>query len=375
MKKTIYLDNAATSFPKPGPVIREVQRCISKYCANPGRSAHNMAMLCADKVYRVREEVANFLGSNKPEGIVFTSNATHALNIAIKGLIDHKCHVITSDLEHNSVIRPLKSLVDSLDIEISVFNSDLPLREAISPLIRSDTKFIVTTLASNVTGKTVNVEELSSIAREHGLTCIADASQYLGHWGIDLNKTPLDVVCAPSHKALLGIQGGGFLALSCKQSLKTIMEGGSGADSTNPRMPKYIPERLEAGTLNLPAIVSLGEGLRYIKKVGIDCISEKNEYMTELLLDRLFDLGASVYGMDSGIVSFEIPSLSTDELSYRIAEAGIAIRSGLHCAPWVHEKLGTDKRGLIRVSFSIFNTKRDVEFLYKALKAIKNGTA
>ena len=236
--RTVYLDNAATSFPKPRTVYEALRECVTEYCGNPGRSSHFLAEKTADKVYEGRERVASFLGISNPEQVVFTSGATHSLNIALKGLINHKCHVIISDVEHNAVLRPLKSICESHGVSISKYDTDLPVKEAIEPLIRDDTEFIVSTLASNLSGRRIDVAELSRVARAHSLSVIADASQYLGHKPLDLSETPLDVVCAPSHKALFGIQGAGFSVFNGNFDITTIIEGGSGSDSFNKRMQK-----------------------------------------------------------------------------------------------------------------------------------------
>ena len=367
MSAEVYLDNAATTFPKPPSVIKAVKSCISNYCANPGRSTHRLAMRSAEAVYETREEIANFIGLPSPERVVFTANATHALNLAIKGLINDRCHVITSDMEHNSVIRPLHALTRKIGIEVSVYDSSLPLTEAIPPLIREDTKYIVTSLASNVTGRAVDVTELSAIARKYSLTTIADASQYVGHVKLDLAKTPLDIVCAPGHKSLFGIQGSGFMAVCCSKTLGTLMEGGSGSESFSPDMPAYLPERLEAGTLNVPSIVSLGAGIRYIKKLGIDYVEEKIGLLTVRLENALDMPKIRLFGCDNGIASFLLEGSSSEKVAAELAEVGISVRSGLHCSPSMHRKLGTERFGLVRASLSVLNEKRDIDKLYRRL--------
>ena len=368
MKRSIYLDNAATTFPKPRSVIKAVKECLSSYCANPGRSTHRMALLCAEKMYETRERVSEFLCMNAPEKIIFTPNATHALNMSIKGLIRARCHVITSDVEHNSVIRPLHTVSKKLGVEISRFDTDKPLEAAISPLIRNDTAFIVASAASNVTGKALDLAALSRIAKKYSLITILDASQYLGHLQLNLQSTPFDVVCAPGHKGLLGIQGGGIMAINSDVNIKTLLEGGSGGDTFNTEMPQYLPERYEAGTQCLPAIVGLGAGIEHLQSLGMDYVSSRMTSLTSLLEEYLIEAGAVIYGCYNGIASFEIPGISSNDLASRLDDDGIAVRSGLHCAPLTHKKLGTDDRGLVRASISIFNTEKDLYKLYKSLK-------
>lgn len=370
MKNTVYLDNAATTFPKPPRVIRSVHRLIKNQCANPGRSTHKMAAWCAERVYEARERVASFIHFDYPERVIFTSNATHALNLAIKGKIRERCHVIISDLEHNSVLRPLYCLAERLGVEISVFNSDLPLRKAILPLVRSDTRYVISTLTSNVIGRMIDPAELSGIAKELGLYSIVDASQYLGHRGLDISKTPFDVVCAPGHKALFGLQGGGIAVFRNEDEIATLTEGGSGNDTFNRNMPVLMPERHEAGTLNMPAIVSLSSGISYLEGVGMSCVEERLSTLTKRLRDILDDIGAQVYGCDNGIAAFNLSNISTAELTAHLDEYDIATRGGFHCAPLIHKKLGTDKTGAVRVSLSIFNSNDDLDALYKSLKAI-----
>ena len=210
----IYLDNAATSFPKPRCVIEEVNRCLSRYCGNPGRSSHALALAAADKIFETRELVADLLGSRKCENVVFAPNATYALNLVIKGLVNEKCHCIISDLEHNSVLRPLYKSTKNHGGDFSFFDTNKPLKEAIIPLIRPDTKIIISTLCSNVNGKILNFSELSSIAEEYGLYLVLDASQYIGHRPLTLDGAYFTALCSAGHKSLFGIQGGEFTNFS-----------------------------------------------------------------------------------------------------------------------------------------------------------------
>ena len=221
----IYFDNAATTFPKPKCVITEVVNCLKLYCGNPGRSSHKLALAASEKIYESREALAKFLSVEKSENIVFTPNATHALNIAIKGLLKENCHYITSDIEHNSVLRPIYKCVKTRNCSFSVYNSDLPLREAIIPLIRDDTRGIITTLASNVTGKIQNIQEISERATEYNLKLIVDASQYLGHKRINLKNINYDVIFGKNRKCVNGVNGWELYRYCTK--LNTIIIGGA----------------------------------------------------------------------------------------------------------------------------------------------------
>ena len=366
----VYLDNAATSFPKPKCVINEVKRCLTQYCGNPGRSSHTMAVEAAARIYNTRELIADFLGIKNCENVVFTPNATYAINLTIKGLITHKCHCILSDIEHNSVLRPMYRCVKELGCEISHFDSDLTVEDAIAPLIRKDTEFIVTTLASNVTGKIIDLKELSDVAQKYNLKLIVDASQFLGHIPLSLENIDCTALCSAGHKALFGIQGSGFTVFNKIPPLPTLAEGGSGIDSFSREMPIMPPERYEPGTLSTPAIASLYAGIGFIRSVGIQRIEEHLEKLTQKLLEILHsEKHVKVYGGANGIVSFNVTGYSSSEVSEILNNYGIATRSGFHCAPLIHQKLGTDISGAVRMSFSYFNKISELDKVYRALRS------
>lgn len=367
----IYLDNAATSFPKPKSVIKEVSDCLNKYCGNPGRGSHALALAAADKIFDTRVSVAELLGYAKCENVIFAPNATYALNLVIKGLISKKCHCIVSDLEHNSVLRPLYKCINKFGGEISVFNTDLPLRESIAPLIRADTGLIICTLCSNVTGKSLDIRELSEIARENNLKLVIDASQYLGHRNLNLKDLYFTALCCAGHKGLFGIQGSAFTVINDTDLMDTLCEGGSGIDSFAHDMPIWLPERYEAGTLSTPSIASLYAGISFINQVGIGNIEKHLTYLTALLTDELSKINAiTLYGAENGIISFNLGSYNSSLISDILDKSGVATRSGFHCAPLVHEKLGTTERGAVRVSLSYFNTPKDVYTLTRILNSI-----
>ena len=368
----IYLDNAATTFKKPSAVYSAVKKSVKDYSVNVGRGAYDRSIAAAEKIYETRCEVASLLNFDSPEKVIFTLNATYALNLAIKGLIYEKCHVIISDIEHNSVIRPIESLKERLKVEYSVFNSDAESIEAeIESHVRRDTRAIVSTLASNVTGKEIPLSALSKIAVKHNLKLIVDASQYIGHKKIDLKETPCTVLCAPAHKALFGIMGLGFALFSSDDDINTLIEGGSGSGSKSYKMPKFLPERLEAGTLPLHAIVALNEGIKFINSVGIDTLERRINSLTERCCEAVLSVpGAVVYGKNLGIVSFNIKGLGSEFLSDKLNGYGICVRGGLECAPLAHEKLGTLEYGAVRVSSSYFTTEAELYKLSKALKMI-----
>ncbi len=367
----IYLDNAATTFPKPDCVIRDLNFCLKRYCGNPGRSSHALSVKASEAIYNTREKLADLLNVNTPENIVFTYNATYALNMAIKTIVTEKCHILTSDFEHNSVIRPLEALKRRFGVEYSMIDSDSSLLCSLKEKMRPDTRGIVCSIASNVTGDTLPLSVLSDFAKEKGLFLIVDGSQAIGHTKIDLTETPCDAFCAPGHKALFGIQGSGFVYFKDTEAREGLIEGGSGSDSASIYMPHLLPEAYEAGTLSTPAIVSLGSGVNFISDVGIDEINHRLATLTDALNERLWGLdGVYIYKPGNGLLSFNIGSLSSSNVASILDKDGICLRGGLHCAPLVHRKLGTINRGAVRVSFSYMNTLSDVDKLYKSVRKI-----
>ena len=364
----IYLDNAATSFPKPHSVLREVTNCITKYCGNPGRGSHKLALAAADKIFETRVLISDFFGYDKCENVIFAPNATSALNLVIKGAIKEKCHCIISDLEHNSVLRPLYKTVSKYKTEISVFNTDTPLEEAITPLLRSDTKIIISTLCSNVTGKTVDFDQLSEIAKANGLKLIIDASQYAGHMDLNLKNKHFTAICTAGHKALFGIQGGAFAIINSSELFDTLVEGGSGIDTFSKEMPFILPERYEAGTMSTPAIASMHAGISFLKKTGIHEVEAKLRHLTNTVSEEFSKIPSiTLYGAENGIISFNLGNYNSSYVSDALDKYGFATRGGFHCSPLIHEKLNTTEQGAVRISLSYFNTEQQIYSLCKAL--------
>ena len=369
----IYFDNAATTYPKPKCVIRAVDDCIKNFCANSGRSSHFLALRTADEIYRTREAVSQAFSLDTPEQTVFTQNATHALNLAIKGLVKPNTRVIISDLEHNSTLRSLSKLKKEKCITVDVFSTKNDIEHNIEELIREDTYAIVSTVASNVTGKIIPIEILSRVAKRHSLKLILDASQIAGHKRIDLSRIYFDAFCAPGHKGLLGIQGSGFLIANKNVKFDTMIEGGSGNNSADEDMPELLPERLEAGTLNTPAIVSIKAGLEYIKNVTQEFIEYRLRILTCKLSERLHAINdIEIFGAENGIVSFRVKGFPCSEIEKALDREKICARSGLHCSPLAHKTLNTSDTGLIRLSLSVFNNETEIDKVYKTiLRCIK----
>lgn len=371
MSRLVYLDNAATTFPKPPTVLRKTNFCLKKYIGNASRSSHSLSRKTGEAIYETRQKIADLLSFDAPENICFTYNATYALNFAIKGFITEKCHVITSDFEHNSVIRPLEALVKRYGIEYTPINSADNTASELEKALRKDTKGIVISLASNVIGRSISLKTLSDFALSKGLFLIVDASQLIGHEEIKLKETPVSALCAPGHKALFGIQGSGFVLFKDNKRFETIIEGGSGSESISKFMPSYLPEGYEPGTLAAPSIISLGAGIDYIKMIGLDNIKRRLKYLSDMTFERLSTLKKiKLYDYGNGLISFGVPNVSSSKISELLDKDGICVRGGLHCAPSIHNVLGTTNYGLVRISFSYLNEKSDVENLYKSLKSI-----
>ena len=367
----IYFDNAATSYPKPQSVYNAIINNLKYEGGNPGRSSHRLSALASEKIYITRESLCNMLNIENPERVVFTYNATESLNLAIKTRICEKCHILVSDLEHNSVIRPLHALKNRLGVEYSSYCTDGDIEKSIKENVRPDTKGIVSTLMSNVTGKELDISILSRVAAELGLFLILDASQILGHRKIDLSGIHFDALCGPGHKGLLGISGIGFTIFGDKKRRNSFIDGGSGSDSLSPVMPIYLPDGYEAGTPGVPAIAALAAGIKHVRSVGEDEIGYRLDRLTKLCSDRLSSVnGLKLHSADNGILCFNLLDIPSTALSSMLDGYGIATRGGFHCAPSAHKKLGTLLVGTVRVSFSYKNTVRELDRLYKVLQNI-----
>ena len=367
----IYLDNAATTFPKPKNVLKETFKCIKEYCGNPGRSSHILSIKTSEKVYEARENVASFLNFDRPENVVFCQNATLALNIAIKSIIQPNSHVLISDLEHNSVLRPLHAISKKYSVNYSIFNSSGILEDNIKRLLKNNTKYIVSTLASNVIGREIDLSELSKIAKKYNLILITDASQLLGHKKVDLSETQCDALCSAGHKALFGIQGVGFVVFNKKTATETFVEGGSGNDSFNLEMPTDLPERYEAGTLSSPSIISLSAGIDFINNIGITAINEKIKFLETKYSDILLSFKKiKLYEHNNGVISFNFLGIPPNIVSEELNKYGICTRSGYHCSPLAHKTIGTIETGTVRIGLSFLNTAQESDDFYKALCSI-----
>lgn len=373
----IYLDNAATTFPKPACMIKELNKCIEKYCGNPGRSGHIISIKAAEKIYECREALAAFFGTSHPENIVFTLNTTYALNLAIKSLYQENSHVLISNMEHNSVLRPVHLLKETGKIDYNVFNVMQSTENIIAELNRKrrpDTTMLVMTHASNICGAVFPIKEIGSFCKKYNITFIVDAAQSAGVEQIEFEKWNIDALCAPAHKGLFGPQGLGFVIFGKKPILRTVIEGGNGTNSLSLEMGQTLPESLEGGTMATPLIAALCESLKWLQEIGIDNIRNYELSLASMLRDRLKTVsGSRFYGeksLKNGILLYSNSNIELDTLAKQLNKNNICTRSGFHCAPLAHKTLSTTENGALRFSFSPFNTKKEIDETYKVIKSI-----
>ena len=378
----IYLDNAATTFPKPEAVYDSMMDCMKNYCANPGRAGHKLAMKAAREIYNTRENIAKLFNIDNPMNIVFTNNATDSLNLAIKGVVSTGDHIITTSMEHNSVIRPIKAL-EKLGIENTIVECDKEgfldinnLEKAIKP----NTRLIVTTHASNVCGTLIDIKAVSEVAKSNNILYLVDASQTAGVYNIDLKEIEADMVAAPGHKGLLGPQGTGILYIREGLNLDILKEGGTGSKSEDLFQPELLPDKYESGTHNTPGIVGLNEGIKFIFNEGIDKIKQHEEELCKYMLERLEEVpNIKIYGPKdaskrASVITINIGNMDSGEITFLLdSEYNIATRSGIHCAPLAHKTLGTLEQGAVRFSLGYFNTKEDIDKAIEALKEISKN--
>ncbi len=344
----IYLDNGATSFHKPSQVYRAVQKAMHR-CANPGRGGYRAAMEAAKAVYRCRERASELFECN-PEQVVFTSNCTHGLNIAIRTLVKPGARVVVSGFEHNAVTRPLRRLGAKITVAgRKLFDWENTL-EAFEKALKNGADAAVFTHVSNVFGYILPVEEMAVLCRSHGVPFVLDAAQSAGMMPVSLKKLGADFIAMPGHKGLLGPQGTGILLCGAKP--EPLLMGGTGSESIRQDMPDDLPERLEAGTLNVPGIAGLGAGLQFLQKTGVKTIGNRESRMAELCSRELEKRGFRVFrgAHQSGTVSF-LPDRDCEEFAAALGKRGICVRAGLHCAPLAHESAGTLDTGTVRISF------------------------
>ncbi len=375
----VYLDNAATSYPKPDAVYKKWRQAMSVYGANPGRSGHAFSQNSAAAVYSARSECAELFGA-EVENTVFTLNCTHALNFAVKGLAHGGCHFVTSDMEHNAAIRPVYAAVKSNNGRISMFETSENFEQTLSNAeraIKPETTAVVCCAASNVLGLRTPLQELFEICKRRNVCFIVDAAQGAGMLPLDLSCA--NIICCAGHKGLYGPMGTGLLITDGKYPLNTIIEGGTGSASESLTQPDFSPDRFESGTINTAGVIALGEGVKFVKR-----LSPQKILSHELSLCERFCAGArKIRGIRlynditpenrekyAPVVSFNLERLNSSEGAELLSKNGFYMRGGLHCAPLAHKKLGTISGGTIRFSPSVFNTAKEVDMLLSTLRKI-----
>lgn len=370
----IYLDSAATSLLKPCTVEHAVIKAMRRY-ASPGRGGHKPSLGAASVVYDCREAAAKLFNVSDITQIIFTFNATHALNIAINTLASPGCNVLVSGFEHNSVTRPLNALkANIIRCGTNLFDREDTLNDFRAKIKSAD--LVVCTHVSNVFGYILPVYEIGRLCKENKVPFILDASQSAGILELDVQKLGADFICMPGHKGLMGPQGTGILI--CTSHSRPLLYGGSGSDSLSQSMPEYLPERLEAGTHNVCGIAGLLEGINYVLKKGTDAIFRHERKLMEIMIDKLKNEKLKMFispELDQcPVLSCIFHDFDCEELAYLLGENDVCVRSGLHCAPFAHQSAGTDKTGTLRMSFSPFLSERQIIQASHILKQIINNT-
>lgn len=366
----IYLDNGATSFPKPAQVPRAASRAMA-CCANPGRGGYGAAMEAARVVYRCRERAASLFGC-QPEQVVFTPSCTYGLNAAIRTLVAPGQKVAVSGFEHNAVTRPLHALkADILVCGRRLFDWEDTLRD-LKNALEKGAKTAVFTHVSNVFGYVLPMEEIAALCREYGAKLIIDAAQSAGMLELNMGYLGADFIAMPGHKGLLGPQGIGLLL--CAQTPEPLVMGGTGSESEMQTMPSYLPDRMEAGTLNVPGIAGLDAAMQVVARHGVGEIFRREQRLAKLCADALRGMGFQVFSgeQQGGTVSFR-PGWDCEELAQALSGMGVAVRAGLHCAPLAHESAGTLDTGTVRVSFGFHNHYHDLSGFLTAMERISAG--
>lgn len=381
----IYLDNAATTFPKPQAVYEEVLRCMTQYGGNPGRGAHALSLAASEKIYQCRILAAELFDA-EPERVFFTMNTTYALNMVLKGLLHRGDHVLISDLEHNAVYRPLYRMQREGIVRFDTFRTlnDVPeigaaaIEEELGRKLRPKTRMIVCIHSSNICSAMLPISEIGRFCRRFGLLFVVDAAQSAGHEPISVDRMGIDALCVPGHKGLYGPQGCGMVILGKGILPNTLIEGGNGVHSLEGSMPNFSPERYEAGTLPTPAIAGLYEGMRAVRKIGVAEIGahEKKLYRrAKELLGQVRGVKLYVPQYEGSVLLWNLQGKNAEETGRLLNESGICVRSGYHCSALGHRTLQTPQGGAVRVSFGMYNSYADVEVLGERIRQLSAEAA
>lgn len=376
---SVYLDNAATTFPKPDSVYTSIDFALREIGVGPGRGGYRRGLAASRLVLEARELLASFFGITDSSRLVFTHSATEGLNIAVNGLLQRGDHVVSTTMEHNSLVRPL-CMAQNKGVEITWVQADadgLVHPSQIAAALRPDTKLVAVSHCSNVTGTIQPIAQIGTIAREAGVVFLVDAAQSAGYLPIDVEKQNIDLLAVPGHKGLLGPQGTGLLYIADRVNLLPFLMGGTGTLSSEATQPETMPEKFESGTLNTPGIAGLKAGAEFILTTGLDVIRAKEAGLVSLFLDGLKEFPkVRAYVADrpdarGGVVSFSVDGMDPATVGFRLDhEFDISVRVGLHCAPMAHKTIGTYPAGTVRVSPGFFNTGSDISLLLEALGKI-----
>ena len=377
----IYLDNGATTFPKPISVINAINNANKMYGANPGRGGHKLSIKASELVFDARSKVAKFFGLNNPENVIFTLNCTVALNLVIKGVLKPGDNVLISNYEHNAVVRPLEKLknlgVTYTIVDVSVGDNDKTV-DNFRNAITDKTKLVVCNYASNVFGVKLPVERISALCHQYGILCCVDGAQSAGLVPVNLSESSIDYLCLAGHKGLYGPMGIGALLINCEKIPDTLIEGGTGSSSLNYFQPENLPDKFESGTNNFSGIVGLGAGISFLNNKNLDAVYSKEMSLIQYLYKSFKKLNKVILYTDYPnkdyyvpLLSFNVKGFSSEEVSqYLDSKYNIATRSGLHCAPLAHKTHNTTDIGTVRIVPSIFTQKYEIDFLIRAITNI-----
>ncbi|KPV57939.1 cysteine desulfurase [Paenibacillus sp. A3] len=376
----IYLDHAASSWPKPPEVLKAMHDCMEQFAANPGRGSHELAVKASRVLFEGRKQLAKLFNIKNPNDIAYALNTTFALNLAIKGFVKEGDHILCTAVEHNSVRRPLEYLKRTKNVQVTYVKTDEQGRLSLDDVRREitrQTSLIVSTHSSNLLGSIMPIEELGQLSRDHHIKLLVDAAQTAGTMEVDVQKLGIHMLAFPGHKGLLGPQGTGGLYIDPEIDLEPLLHGGTGSQSEAAEQPDVRPDRYEAGTQNTVGVAGLVEGVKYIHKQTVEQIHAKEWKLTQRIMNGLMEIdGVTILGPQigqnkTGIIAFTIAGADSSEVAFILDQSfHIAVRAGFHCTPLAHEMVGTLERGAVRASVGCFTTEQETDQLLYAVREI-----